>query len=65
MHPPADRQATSFKQFRANAGDLTVHGPAYPRMQIFTVQKILDGKRFDTPSVVGRAASTQTVLVAG
>ena len=61
MHPPGDRQAATFGQFRASAGDLKVHGRPYPRMQMLTVREILDGKRFDTPSVVGRG-SQQTVF---
>ena len=61
MRPPGDRQATTFGQFRASAGDLKVHGRPYPRMQMLTVREILDGKRFDTPSVVGRG-SQQTVF---
>ena len=61
MHPPGDRQAASFGRFRADAGDLKVHGRPYPRMQMLTVQEILEGKRFDTPNVVGRG-SQQTVF---
>ena len=61
MHPPGDRQAATFGRFRADAGDLKVHGRPYPRMQMLTVQEILEGKRFDTPSVVGRG-SQQTVF---
>ena len=60
-HPPGDRQAASFGRFRASVGDLEVHGRPYPRMQMLTVQEILDGRRFDTPSVVGRGSS-QTVF---
>ena len=61
MHPPGDRQAANFGRFRASAGDIKVHGRPCPRMQMLTVQEILDGKRFDTPSVVGRGSS-QTVF---
>ncbi len=61
MYPPGDRQAANFGRYRASAGDLKVHGRPYPRMQMLTVQEILDGKRFDTPSVVGRGSS-QTVF---
>ena len=61
MHSPGDRQAASFGRFRADVDDLAVHGRPYPRMQMLTVQEILDGKRFDTPSVVG-SGSAQTVF---
>ena len=63
MNPPKDTQAANFGRFMADAGDLEVHGRPYPRMQILTVEEILNGKRFDTPSVVGRQTSIQTVLL--
>ena len=64
MNPPNPRQAASFGRFMAAAGELEVLGRKYPRMQLLTVQEILDGKRFDTPSVVGRG-SPQTDLGVG
>lgn len=36
----------------AKAGMFTYDGASYPRMQIRTVQELLDGKAFDTPSRV-------------
>ncbi len=44
----------NFRRFMATAGDLDVLGVKYPKMQILTVQDILDGKRFVTPSVAAR-----------
>lgn len=35
----------------AQAGDLVVHGIPYPRMQLLTVPELLDGQRFQTPTV--------------
>ena len=43
---PGERQVASFRRFRADLGNLTVHGRPLPRMQMLTVQEILDGKRF-------------------
>lgn len=36
------------------AGSLDILGVDYPRMQILTIADILDGKRFHTPTVVGK-----------
>ena len=55
------RQAANFAREMAAAGDLDIMGMAYPRMQILTVEEILDGRRFLTPSVAARG-SGQTVL---
>jgi hypothetical protein len=55
MDDPGERKRRNFAREMASAGDLTVLGRKYARMQMLTVQDICDGKRFDTPSVVGRA----------
>ena len=44
----------NFHRFMAEAGDLDVEGIKYARMQMLTVEEILEGKRFHTPSVSGR-----------
>lgn len=54
MEDLGDRKTRNFAREMVAAGDLQVLGRAYPRMQLLTVAEILDGKRFDTPSVVGR-----------
>ena len=54
MDDPGPRKRANFARKMASAGDLAVLGRAYPRMQLLTVPEILAGKRFDTPSVVGR-----------
>ena len=54
MRPLGITQARNFNKFMASAGDLDVMGVKYPRMQILSVEDILEGKRFDTPSVAGR-----------
>ena len=53
-----DRKRRNFHQEMAQAGDLDVSGIYYPRMQILTVPEILEGKRFQTPSIArGRGQS--------
>lgn len=54
LEEPGERKRASFGAEMAAAGDLDVLGILYPRMQMLTVQEILDGKRFHTPSPVGR-----------
>ena len=55
MEPLGVAKERNFKKLMAGAGDLEVHGMHYPRMQLLTVEEILEGKRFNTPNVaVGR-----------
>ncbi len=54
MDDLGDRKARNFAREMAQAGDLKVLGRTYPRMQMLTVPEILDGKRFETPTVVGK-----------
>ena len=45
----------NFNCFMAEAGTIDLWGNEYPRMQLLTLEEILDGKRFDTPSqTIGR-----------
>lgn len=56
MEPLGSRKEQNFRKLMAEAGDFTIetHLNPYPRMQMLTVQDILDGKRFHTPGAVGR-----------
>ena len=54
LNPLGPTQARNFARFAARAGTLDVLGYEYPRLQVLTVDEILDGRRFNTPSVVGR-----------
>ena len=56
MHEPGDRKRANFGREMAVAGDLDVFGMSYSRMQLLTVEEILDGKRFNTPGAVGRGS---------
>ena len=61
MDPLGKTQDRNFRRYMAEAGDLEVQGTLYPRMQMLTVPEIFDGRRFNTPGVVGRSVS-QPVL---
>ena len=62
LHPLGKKKASNFEQQAAADGDLVVLGKPYPRIQILTAQDILNGKRFDTPSPVGRKAQQNLAL---
>ncbi len=62
MHEPSPRSLSNWASIIASAGELEVHGRMYPKMQVLTVEEILEGKSFDTPSVVGRGSSQTTLL---
>ena len=54
MDDPGPRKRANFARHMASAGDLDVLGRGYARMQMLTVPELLAGKRFETPSAVGR-----------
>ncbi len=54
MDPLNVTKMRNFKREMATAGDVTISGVYYPRMQLLTVPEILEGRRFDTPGVVGK-----------
>jgi len=64
MEPLGARKMHNFQQEMARAGTLDIEGAArdYPRMQLLSVPEILAGKRFDTPTVMGRSQSSQQRL---
>ena len=52
MEPLGDRQQSNFAKNMAEAGNLETGGLSYPRIQMLSVDEILDGKQFllpDTP----------------
>ncbi len=61
LNEPSPRALTNWTRFLASVEPLEVHGHSYPRIQTLTVQDILDGKRFDTPSVVGLGSSQRNL----
>ena len=63
LQEPGEKKRASFGRKLAAAGDLEVHGTSYPRMQLLTVSEILEGKRFSTPSAVGRGSRQQPLAL--
>ena len=65
MEPLGATKQRNFDRFMAEAGDLDVLGVKYARMQMLTVDQILSGTRFLTPSVVGRREAQQSLPLGG
>ena len=65
LQEPGEKKRASFGRELAAAGDLQVHGTPYPRMQLLTVSEILEGRRFRTPSAVGRGSRQQALALEG
>lgn len=62
MDKLGDRQLKNFQRLMIEAGDLHVFGRPFPRMQLLTVQEILDGVRFDIPYPVDKRTN-QGILI--
>ena len=62
LEPLGERKERNFRAFMADAGDLSVLGVQYSRLQMLTVDEILEGKRFHTPGAVGRVDQTALPL---
>ena len=54
LEPLGERKERNFRKSMADAGDLDVLGMKYSRMQLLTVEDILEDRRFHTPGAVGR-----------
>ncbi len=54
MDPLGETKTRNFHRLMARAGDVKIGSAAYPRLQMLNVHEILEGKKFDTPAVVGR-----------
>ena len=52
--PLSGRKLKSFHKLMAETGDLNVFGKPFARMQILTVEEILNGARFNTPFPQGK-----------
>ena len=60
--PLRDRKRANFKQFMSSAGHVKIGTKTYPRMQILSVEEILEGKGFNTPTRLGRHQDVQIKL---
>ncbi|MYI40951.1 MAG: hypothetical protein F4063_03135, partial [Chloroflexi bacterium] len=54
LHTPGDQQRRNFLRTMALAGTIELEGRQYPRIQLLTVDEILNGKRFSMPRPAGR-----------
>ncbi len=64
LEPLGPRKRKNFETEMAQSGDMEIKGIQYQRMQLLTVDEIMEGKRFVTPSVVGKT-EPQPVLPYG
>ena len=64
LEPLGEIKARNFHRFMAEAGDLEVRSQKYSRLQLLTVQEILEGKRFETPFVVGKGSPQMLLGIA-
>ncbi len=62
LHPLNDRKSKNFHKLMAESGDYEYDGRLYPKMQILTVQELLDGKVFNTPFSMGKRKTAQQDL---
>ena len=61
-HPLNDRKSKNFHKIMAEVGDFEYDGRLYPKIQILTVQELLDGKLFKTPFSMGKRKTAQQDL---
>ena len=54
LEPLGKQKRKNFDTFMAQAGDLDIQGIQYCRMQILTVDEIMEGRPFVTPALVGK-----------
>ena len=62
MEPLGERKTRNFLKEMAQAGDIDVYGMPFPRMQLRTVQELLDGRAFHAPGAVGRGTGQGVLL---
>ncbi|MCC6981831.1 MAG: modification methylase EcaI [Bauldia sp.] len=65
LHDLGEAKTRNFKAEMQDAGDADVMGVKYPRMQLLTVDQILAGQRFLTPSVARGKVQAQPRLPLG
>ena len=63
LHPLGQTKERNFKREMARAGRISIRGREFPKMQLMTVEELLESKRFDTPPVLGRQQTPQQQLV--
>ena len=61
MVKPSERQMRNFQRLIAEVGDIEVLGNRYPRLQVLSVEEILQGERFRTPSPAARGSAQKNM----
>ena len=61
LQPLSPTKARNFSRYIGEVGALSVMGREYPRLQVLTVSEILEGRRFNTPSVSARGTGQQAL----
>ena len=60
----SERKRNNFLREMGAAGEMDAYGVRYPRMQLLTVEQILDGARFKTPSVAAKGTGQAALPLA-
>ena len=63
LHPLGATKERNFKREMARAKHVTIRGRDFPKMQLLTIEEMLNGQRFDTPPALGRQHKPQEQLV--
>lgn len=63
LQPLGATKERNFKRTMAQAGLVSIRGRKYAKLQLRTVQQILDGEHFDTPPVLGKQQKAQQQLI--
>ena len=59
LHPIGKIKKRNFETAMTKAGHLELQGMKYPRLQIRTIEDILQDKHFHTPSIIGKTQKSQ------
>ena len=63
FRPLGQTKERNFKREMARAGRVSIRGREFSATQLLTIEELLEGKRFDTPPVLGRQQKTQQQLI--
>ena len=63
LQPLGPTKERNFKREMARAGHINIRGRDFAKMQLRTVEQLLNGESFDTPPVLGRHQKAQQQLV--
>lgn len=58
LHPFSETKRRNFAAFMGDVGDVELNGLTFSKLQVLTVEQILNGERFKTPWVFGKTGQT-------